>query len=241
MILAAGLGTRLQPLTDETPKALVRIGDETLLGLLIKKLKRSGFDEIIVNIHHFPDLVRAFLKSVKSKDLKIEISDETDELLDTGGGLRKAAWFFDDGKPFLLHNVDVVSALDLGKIYRQHLEKGTLATLAVSDRETSRYLLFDNDGVLRGWKNVKTKEAKPEGISVEGLQPFAFSGIHIIDPLIFSLTHEEGRFSLIDLYLRLSKIAQIRSYEHKPEKWLDIGTPESLQKANRGLPVEFLT
>jgi NDP-sugar pyrophosphorylase family protein len=241
MILAAGLGTRLRPLTDNTPKALAPIGEETLLSLLIRKLHRAGFNEIIVNVHHFAEQVRSFLNTLQLKEMRIEVSDESDKLLDTGGGLKKASWFFDDEKPFLLHNVDVMSALDLNNLYRTHIQKGPLATLAVSDRESFRYLFFDDEDVLRGWKNTKTDEVKPQGLKEKELHPFAFSGIHIIDPLIFSLTSEEGKFSMIDLYIRLSKIAEIRCYKHKPEKWMDIGTPAALEKANRRLPVEFLT
>lgn len=239
MILAAGLGTRLDPITRKVPKALAEINGEPLLGLLIRKLAGKGFTDIIVNIHHFPGKVRDYLKSSDFGDLRVEISDESEQLLDTGGGLKKARWFFDDGRPFLLHNVDVVSSLDLMEIYNTHLRNASLATLAVSDRSTGRYLLFNDDGLLRGWMNRKSGETRPGGINVESLHPYAFSGIHVIDPSIFDLIEEKGRFSLIDLYLRLSVEANIRAYVHDSSKWLDIGTPAALEKANREIPNDF--
>ncbi len=239
MILAAGLGTRLDPITRKVPKALAEIKGKPLLGLLIRKLAGAGFTDIIVNIHHFPDQIRDYLKKSDFGHLRVEISDESEQLLDTGGGLKKAGWFFDDGKPFLLHNVDVVSSLDLREIYNAHLRKAPLATLAVSDRSTGRYLLFNDDGLLRGWMNRKSGETRPGGIKIESLHPYAFSGIHVIDPSIFNLIREKGRFSLIELYLRLSAKANIRAYVHNSSKWLDIGIPAALEKANREIPNDF--
>jgi len=239
MLLAAGLGTRLDPITRKIPKALAEIKGEPLLGLLIRKLAGAGFTDIIVNIHHFPGQVREYLNRNDFGDLRVEISDESEQLLDTGGGLKKAGWFFDDAKPFLLHNVDVVSSLDLREIYNTHLKKAPLATLAVSDRSTGRNLLFDDEGLLRGWMNRKSGETRPVGVKVESLHPYAFSGIHVIDPSIFDLIEEKGRFSLIELYLRLSTGANIMAYVHDSSKWLDIGTPAALEKANREIPNDF--
>jgi NDP-sugar pyrophosphorylase family protein len=170
----------------------------------------------------------------------LEISDESDQLLDTGGGLKKAGWFFDDGKPFLLHNVDVLSSLDLNEIYNDHLGHGHLATLAVSERITSRYLLFDTKGMLRGWENKSSGETKPPGINPRELQPYAFSGIHVIDPSIFHMIEEKGRFSLIGLYLRLCSKSNIKAHVHESGKWMDIGSPAALEQANKEIPNDFL-
>ena len=150
MIFAAGLGTRLKPITDSIPKAMVPINGKPLLQLVLEKLKVAGFNEIIVNVHHFPELIIDFLKQNSNFGIRIEISDERDVLLDTGGAIRKAAWFFDDGKPFLVHNVDILSNLNLGDLYHQHLTTNPLATLVVSERDTFRYLLFNGDNRLCG-------------------------------------------------------------------------------------------
>src|SRR5664280_1226211 len=161
MIFAAGLGTRLKPVTDNLPKALVPIAGKPLLEHVILKLKSAGFDEIIVNIHHFPDQIIDFLKANNNFSIRIEVSDERNLLLDTGGGIRRAAWFFDDEKPFLVHNVDILSNVDLKELYQQHLRSNSLATLVVSKRDTFRYLLFNDDNRLCGWINEKTGETKP--------------------------------------------------------------------------------
>lgn len=233
MILAAGLGTRLRPVTETTPKALVEVHGEPLLGLQIRKLVTAGFDEIIVNVHHHPTLVKDFLKNYRREGVRIEISDESVKLLDTGGGLKKASWFFDDGKPFLLHNVDVLHTIDLGFMYRKHLEDGPLATLAVSDRVSSRYLFFNEERLLRGWKNIRTGITIPANLDETGLAPFAFSGIHVIDPSVFELMGSGDRFSLIEIYLQACASSEIRAFEHDPAQWADIGTPGSLEKVNR--------
>src|SRR5690606_32019928 len=151
MIFAAGMGTRLKPLTDTIPKALVPVGGKPLLQHIIEKLKRFGFNEIIINIHHFGQQIIDFVQENNSFDIRIEFSDEREQLLDTGGGIKKAAWFFDDNKPFLVHNVDILSNIDLQELYHFHLKNNTIATLLCSIRQTSRYLLFDTDNHLRGW------------------------------------------------------------------------------------------
>ena len=229
MVLAAGLGTRLQPLTDDRPKALVEVAGRTLLEITLTRLRDFGVREVIVNTHHFAEMIPAYLKEQDNFGMRIVVSHE-DVLLDTGGGLKKAAWFFleDDhsGDPFLLHNVDVISTIDLGRMVQFHLQKSALATIAVQDRKTSRPLLFDRDDLLRARANTTAP--------VEGMQPLAFAGIHVLSPRIFSLFNETGAFSIIDAYLRLSargeRIIAFRADEYK---WRDLGRPESIAAAAR--------
>lgn len=239
MVLAAGLGTRLRPLTDNRPKALVELNARTLLEITLTRLKAFGIREAIVNVHHFADLVVEYLKLTKSFGMRIEVSRE-DMLLDTGGGLKKAAWFFsEDGKdadePFLLHNVDVVSTIDFGRMVEFHRKNAALATLAVQDRQTSRYLLFDEQLALCGRR--AGRDAKDEIVRVSSkLLPLAFSGIHVISPRLLRLMTEEGVFSIIDVYLRLAaageKIVGFRADEYY---WRDLGKPEDLKQATLDL------
>ncbi|MBN2173431.1 MAG: nucleotidyltransferase family protein [Bacteroidales bacterium] len=231
MIFAAGLGTRLTPLTDTTPKALVKIKDQTLLEILINRLINAGFNQIIINVHHFADQVITYLGKKKYFGIRIEISDETDLLLDTGGGLIKAQWFFDTDEPFLLHNVDVISDIDLIKMRDFHLNQRSFATLAVMRRNSSRYLLVDSSNLLCGWVNTKTGEKKIAR-KTELLTEFAFSGIQWVNPDIFPLIIEEGRFSIIDLYLRLAETNKISVYDHSNTNWLDVGSLENLDEAS---------
>ncbi|RMG16441.1 MAG: nucleotidyltransferase family protein, partial [Bacteroidetes bacterium] len=184
MIFAAGLGTRLRPLTHHRPKALVEVGGKCLLEIVIRRLLAHGFEEIVVNVHHFAGQVEAFLAQHAGFGARIAISDERSLLLDTGGGLRQAAWFFDE-QPFLVHNVDVLSDIDLTAMYQAHLQSGALATLACRRRQSSRYLLFDEQNHLCGWKNVKSGEVRMSR-QVKSCHPLAFSGIHVIDPNIFA-------------------------------------------------------
>ena len=186
MILAAGLGTRLQPLTDNIPKALVKLRNKTLLEIAINHLVRNGFDKIIINVHHFGDQVINFIEE-NIFDADISISDERDKLLNTGGGLKKASQFFKDEKPFLLYNVDIVTNLNLKTLYEANLKSNSIATLTVRKRESSRYLLFNSENILCGWKNTKTGELI-SSCSINLLNEFAFSGIHIINPKIYLLT-----------------------------------------------------
>jgi len=234
MIFAAGLGTRLQPITNQTPKALVEVGGEPLLGYQLKRLAHFGFTSIVVNVHHFGAQVKSFLFNFKIAGVEIAISDESDMLLDTGGGLWNAASFFSDGEPFLVHNVDILSNVDLGKLYQQHKSTSALATLLVSERESSRHFLFNKMGQLRGWENVKTGEKKLPCRLEEAMIPLAFSGIHVINPTIFSLHHQNGTFSIIDVYLQLCCLNSIVAYKVSPETIIhDIGTPQKLEEANR--------
>ena len=235
MIFAAGLGTRLKPLTDNLPKALIPIAGKPLLEHVILKLKVSGFDEIIVNVHHFPDQIINFLKANDNFGIRIEVSDERDLLLDTGGGIRKAAWFFDDGNPFLVHNVDILSNVDLKALYNQHLRTNSLATLVVSQRDTFRYLLFDDNLRLNGWLNEKTGETKPSNLKkIELYNKLAFSGIQVLSPSVFELMERlEPKFSTMDFYLSNAKTQTISGFVPENFKMMDVGKLDVLDEAER--------
>ena len=235
MIFAAGLGTRLQPFTNNKPKALVEVNGHTLLETAIKKIIHAGINEIIINVHHFAQQIIDFVNVNDNFGIDIHFSDETQQLLDTGGGLKKAAWFLKGGEPFLVYNVDILSDIDVRHLINYHKENKVLVTLAVRDRKTSRYLLFDKDFILCGWQNVKTGEKKIAR-DKPGLIPFAFSGIHIIEPAIFNLMPEPGRFSIIDVYLKLAKEYRILGYDHSLTQWLDLGRIENLKEAEGLFP-----
>lgn len=229
MILAAGLGTRLRPLTDSRPKALVEINGRTMLEITIDRLSSFGIRDVIVNVHHLAGMIAEYLKANDNFGMRIEISRE-EELLDTGGGLKKAAWFFrDETEPFVLHNVDVISTIDLHRMVRFHNENQALATLAVQDRQTSRPLLFDEQLLLCGWKTEVVKPSKR-------IQKLAFSGIHVISPSILSMMTEEGAFSIITSYLRLAARAErILAFRADEYYWRDLGKPENVIEAARDL------
>ena len=235
LIFAAGLGTRLKPITDNLPKALVQIAGKPLLEHVILKLKASGFNEIIINIHHFPDQIIDFLKENNNFGIRIEVSDERDELLDTGGGIRKAAWFFDDGKPFLVHNVDILSNIDLSAFYNQHLRSNSMATLVVSQRDTFRYLLFDDNLRLKGWINEKTAEVKPTNLTKPELfTKLAFSGIQVLSPMVFELMEKlEPKFPIMDFYLNNAATQTINGFVPADFKMLDVGKLNVLDEAER--------
>jgi len=226
MIFAAGLGTRLQPWTNNKPKALIEYKQVPLLEIVINKLKKTGFKQIVINVHHFAEQIIEFLKNKNYFDCDIYISDETDLLLDTGGGLKKAEHFFDSEKPFLVYNVDILSEIDLLDFYNNHLKNNSLATLAVQKRETSRVLFFDSENNLCSWKNLKTNQEKIARHTFLQTNYFAFSGLHIISPKIFELIEEKGSFSIIDLYLRLAKDNKI-SYYLDSKDWKDMGKKEN--------------
>ena len=234
MILAAGMGTRLRPLSDDRPKALVEVSGRTLLEITLQRLRSFGVNEVIVNTHHFADQVAAFLRTHNNFGMRVEISRE-ENLLDTGGGLKKAAPFFLDGanpdEPFLVHNVDVLSTVDLGHMVQFHRESAALATLAIQDRRTSRYLLLDSRGLLCGRRagvDGQPEWARPS----HDAQARAFCGIHVLSPRIFPLTQEEGAFSIIDVYLRLAALGErIVSYSADGTYWRDLGRPESITQA----------
>ncbi len=231
MILAAGKGTRLGSLTSNTPKALVEINGKTLLEIVLQRLIHFGYSEFIINVHHYSDQIIEFLKQHQNFGQRIEISDETQQLLDTGGGLQKAAHFFDNGQPFLVHNVDIITDLNLDNLAQAHLASGAKASLAVRARETSRYFLFDADVHLKGWTNLKTAEVKPEGLFTKGLTPLAFSGIQIIEPTLLQTMQAKGAFSLTSWYLELCNTFTIQGYVHNTGYWNDVGKPEELKAA----------
>ena len=237
MIFAAGLGTRLKPYTETMPKALVPVGGVPMLEILLNHLKQKGFSRIIINVHHFAGQVVDFLNRNHNFGLDIAISHEEEMLLDTGGGLKKAAWFFDDQQPFLVQNVDVISDIDYREMLRFHTQTQSLATLAVSQRATSRYFLFDEAMQLSGWENIKTGEIKSLRESPQNLKQLAFSGIHIIDPRIFSLVNNTGKFSIVDTYLQLGNKYRISGFLHDARNWADMGKPGDLLKAQRILEI----
>jgi len=234
MIFAAGLGTRLRPLTDATPKALIPVNGKPMLEHVILKLKEAGFDQIVINIHHLGEQIIDFLKEKHNFGVQINISDERDYLLDTGGGIKKAYPFLQGNEPFLIHNVDIISNIDLKKLYQSNLETGSLATLLVSRRTTSRQLLFNKENRMCGWQNIKTGEVKsfyPE-FDPACYQGYAFSGIHVISPRIFDFMDEwTGRFSIIDFYVSVCAKSDIHAYIDDNQHLIDIGKPETLQQA----------
>lgn len=245
MIFAAGLGTRLKPLTDTMPKALVPVGGTPMLEHVILKLKKAGFTEVVINVHHFAEQIVAFLKEKQDFGLTIHISDERGALLDTGGGISKAREFLArDERPFLVHNVDILSDLDLGEVYRAHVASQSLVTLVASRRETSRYLLFDEEKRLRGWINRSTGQTKPEGLvyDEEALNAYAFSGMHVLSPAVFEYMdrfHFEGKFSIIDFYLAICGEADLSGYLLDHLSLMDIGKPETLPLAEEFLRLHY--
>ena len=239
MILAAGLGTRLRPLTDDRPKALVEVAGRTMLEITLSRLRAFDICEVIVNAHHFADMIVEYLKAHDNFGMRIEVSREKD-LLDTGGGLKKAAYFFlgNSGRgeePFILHNVDVISTIDLGKMLQFHTTHQALATLAVQQRETSRYLLFDEQSQLCGRRSGP--DSKDEIVrSSHRLQPLAFCGIHVISPRLFALMTEQGAFSIIATYLRLAAQGEkILAFRADAYYWRDLGKPGDLLQAAEDL------
>jgi len=232
MILAAGLGTRLKPFTDSHPKALAIVNQKTILSRNIEYLKSFGITDIIINVHHFANQIIDHINENQNFGINITISDETDEVLETGGGLKKAAWFFNDHQPFVLMNVDILTDMNLGNMIQYHLDKKPLATLAVSERTSSRCFLFNETNELCGWKNKQTNEEKISKPNEE-LIPYSFSGIHIIDPTLLPLIKQEGKFSLVDVYLDLAKTQTILGYNHTGCHLMDVGKPESIIEAEK--------
>ena len=239
MIFAAGLGTRLKPLTDHMPKALVPVAGRPMLEHVILKLKAAGFNELVINIHHFGEQILDFLRANQNFGLTIHISDERDCLLDTGGGIRKAEPFFRGNEPFLVHNVDILSDTDLKALYEYHRQSGNDATLLASRRKTIRYLLFDDEKRLCGWINKDTLQTKPEGFAYnpEHHRKYAFSGIHVISPSLFHYMDERwtGKFSIMDFYLQTCHEARIGGRLTDTLRLIDIGKPETLTQAEEFL------
>jgi len=234
MVLAAGLGTRLKPLTDDRPKALVEIGGRTLLEITLTRLREFGVREVIMNVHHLPSRILEYLKAHRNFGMHVEVSRE-DVLLDTGGGLKKAGWFFledstRDEEPFLVHNVDVISTIDFGRLVETHKKQLALATLAVQRRESSRQLLFGERMQLCGRRVAKKEDEITRAASK--LEPLAFTGIHVISPRLLTMICEEGAFSIIDAYLRLAGQGErIQGCRVDEYYWRDLGKPEQLQAA----------
>lgn len=231
MILAAGLGTRLKPLTDSKPKALVEVNGVSLLETNINKLISYGCNHIVINVHHFANQI---IDHINKKQYKADIfiSEEKDILLDTGGGLVNAKKYFDTSRDILIHNVDIISKIDFLELYKIHLKNNSIATLAVSERETSRHLLFDNENNLCGWENTKTGEkilAKED----KNLRCFGFSGIQLIKPELINLINKEGSFPIIPEYLNLAKHYPIKSYLHSKDVWVDVGKLDAIEKAEK--------
>ncbi len=244
MVLAAGLGTRLRPLTNDRPKALVEIAGRTLLEITLSRLQRFGIRDVIVNTHHFADLVADYLKTNDNFGMQVAVSHEP-ELLDTGGGLKKASWFFlegsDSDEPFIVHNVDVISTIDLDRMVQFHRESQALATLAVQERKTSRYLLFEEQSHLCG--RSSGGDAPPELVRpVAQSQALAFSGIHVISPQLFSKMVEKGIFSIVNCYLRLAGAGEtIAGFRADEYYWRDLGTRENLAQAAEDLQQKIVS
>lgn len=229
MIFAAGLGTRFKPWTDKHPKALAVVNGRSLLQRNIEYLQQYGIREVVVNVHHFADQIIRSIDQNKGWGSNIIISDETDEVLETGGGLKKAATYLQGGS-FVVINVDILTDLNLGEMIHYHHQLMPLATLAVTNRSTSRYFLFDHFHNLCGWRNSKTEEEKISRTSADKT-PKAFSGIHIIDHRIFSLIQQQGKFSMVDVYLELAKSEIIKAFDHTGSKFIDVGKPDSVAVA----------
>ena len=231
MILAAGLGTRFKPWTDLHPKALALVNGKTLLERNLVYLQSFGIKDVLVNVHHFAEQIRHAIIANDGWGSNISISDESGEVLETGGGLKKAVSFFDEG-PFVLMNVDILTDFDLKKMISFHQDKKPLATIAITNRKSSRYFLFDKDDRLCGWRNTKSGEEK---ISIPGyaLKEKAFSGIHIISLEIFPLMHQQEKFSIVDVYLELAATHHIMGYDHSGSKLVDVGRTEAIAVAEK--------
>ena len=243
MIFAAGLGTRLKPLTDTMPKALVRVGGQPLLWHVIQKLKAAGYERIVVNVHHFAQQIIDYLKENDNFGLDIRISDETSGLLETGGGIKKALPLFDQDSPVLIHNVDILSNVNLRRIFEftasaAATDASVDALLLVSDRKTKRYLLFDDELILDGWTNIETGEVRSpyKGLAPLNCKRLAFSGIHMISPRVYPLFDEmPDRFGIIDFYLKFCHQCAFLGYEQKGLRLLDVGKLDTLEQAEQFL------
>lgn len=250
MIFAAGLGTRLRPLTDHTPKALIKVAGKPMLEHVILRLKAAGFEDIVINIHHLGEQIIEFLHTNNNFGINIRISDERDFLLDTGGGIKKAQSLFSESNdPILIHNADILSDIDLNALYQYHAQSKTDATLLVSHRKTIRYLLFDKASLrLKGWINKDTLQTKPEGFvyhpdtDSELYEEYAFSGIHVISPSLFQYMDDRwtGKFSIMDFYLKTCTEATIGGLPAQNLHLIDIGKPETLPQAEEFLKANHL-
>jgi NDP-sugar pyrophosphorylase family protein len=234
MLFAAGLGTRLKPFTDNHPKALAIVNNKTLLQRNIEYLQKFGIQNIVVNVHHFSNQIIDIINEHKGWGANVLISDETDEVLETGGGLKKAIPLFNNEENIVVMNVDILTNLDLGKIYQYHLENNAAATLAVTKRETSRYLIFSKENKLVGWMNSTTNEIKGITFFDQGLhRKFAFSGVHIINKKLLQQITQTGKFSMIDVYLNLMAENEVIGFEHSADLLLDVGTQKNIEFAEK--------
>lgn len=231
MIFAAGLGTRLKPFTENHPKALAIVNGKPLLQRNIEYLKSFGIDEVVINVHHFADQIIEFLEENNYFGIKITISDETDQVLETGGGLVKAKTNFKED--FLVMNVDILTDLHLTNFIKAHQENKALVTLAVSDRNSSRKLYFNDKNELKGWRNLKTEEEIKAVDSLDDLNDLAFSGIHVINPALFNKITETGKFSIMKVYMNLMKTESIIGFDHSGGILIDVGRPESVLEAEQ--------
>lgn len=238
MIFAAGIGSRLRPFTDHHPKALAQVGGEPMLRRVIEKFKAAGVLDIVVNVHHYPDQIKEFLRANDNFGANITISDESDTLLDTGGGLLKARPWLDGDEPILVHNADILTDFSISDMETAHKRSGAAATLLAFRRESSRQLYFDADGSLRGWQNLKTSELKPLGFCPEAdFERLAFGGVHIVEPRLFPLLEDYSAsagavFSIIPFYLATLAKERYKAFAPKAGfAWHDIGTPEKLAAA----------
>ncbi|MBQ6286522.1 MAG: nucleotidyltransferase family protein [Bacteroidales bacterium] len=234
MIFAAGLGTRLKPLTDSIPKALVKVGGKPLIYHVATKLKAAGFDELVVNVHHFPDMIMDYVREEDGFGMRVAFSDERDLLRETGGGIRHARQLLEGG-PFLVHNVDILSDLDIGW-FLSKARPDALANILVSERKTQRYLLFDRDMRLAGWTNIATGEVKSPypGLDPSDCRMLAFDGVHLISDRIFTIFEEDGwgeRFSIMDFYIRECANHAIYGVEPEHLEMMDVGKAETLKEA----------
>lgn len=238
LVFAAGLGTRLRPLTNDRPKALVEVGGVPMLERVLRRLIDAGCDDITVNIHHFGEKIIDFLHRRDHSGVTLRVSDERSLLLDTGGGILKARRWLDGPEPFLVHNADILTTLDLKAFVASHKESGALASLLVKSRETKRYFLFDNEMRLQGWLNRGTGETRPPGVQLTGCRELAFGGIHVVSPEIFPLLEEYAEkngkvFSTTPFYIDICRRARVQGYEPPSDYlWLDVGKPETLKEAN---------
>ena len=253
MVLAAGLGTRLRPLTNDRPKALVEVCGRTLLEIALTRLRDFGISDVIINVHHYADMVIDRVKAAGNFGMHVEFSRE-DVLLDTGGGLKKASWFFSESdnfgghssasttkdEPFILHNVDVISTIDLQRMVEVHKQSAALATLAVQERKTSRYLLFNDHLQLCGRRLVKGEETEIVRPS-QSMTELGFAGIHVISPRIFPLLTEEGIFSIVPAYLRLAAQGEkIQAFRADKYYWRDLGKPENIRQAEHDIKANLV-
>lgn len=233
MIFAAGLGTRMRPITNQFPKALVPIDGMPLLEIVIRRLKYFGIKDIIINVHYLADQIEDFLAQKKNFDINILISDEREKVLETGGGLKKAQWFFDDNKPFLVCNTDVLSSINLHQLSLQHIQNQSIATLATQWRKTSRYLIFDENQNLSGWLNTKNGAIRMSKQDAKLLQMMAFSTFQILDPRLFQyFPTDNDVFTTIDVFLNAVQHGEIiKGFPHNDDMWIDVGTPENIEAA----------